>query len=325
MRTRILLIALLYLVCGLPVSADVTIEEEAKMGGIMKVLTFGRGMKTVTQVSGDKMRTESGDDVQIVDLTEEKIYDLNKKKKTYTVMTFEQMRQQMKAAMEKMKSSGKDQPKQEGQEEVREVSTRADVKVETTDKTQEIQGYSCKQYIMTLDVTMTDQETKEEGTLSTVTELWLTKEAPGVEEVTAFYRKMAEKLGTTEIARGLRSTDNPQAAQFSVAMNEMTAEAKTMDGYAMRTVFHFGSPEAARAEAMKSEEEEEKKGGGFGGFLKKRLPMGGGDEPEEESSQTPQGAVLMKMTVETKKIEVKSINPSAFRVPDDYKLVAPES
>jgi len=79
--------------------ADVSFEQEAKFGGLAKIMTMGKPMKTVTYISADKMRTDSGRVVQILDLAAEKIYDLDTKERTYTVMTFEEMRQKMKAAI----------------------------------------------------------------------------------------------------------------------------------------------------------------------------------------------------------------------------------
>ena len=51
---------------------------------------------------------------QIIDLSEEKIYDLDMKKKTYEVTTFEQLRQRMREAREKAE---KDASQQQGKEE----------------------------------------------------------------------------------------------------------------------------------------------------------------------------------------------------------------
>ena len=115
---------LLSLTLALPAMADVTWEEEMKMSGMMKM--FGGGsQKTITQISGGKMRVESEHQIQIIDLEVEQIIKLDTKKKTYSVMTFEEMRAQMKAAMGKAQQST-EKTKREG---------TADVSAETLSKT----------------------------------------------------------------------------------------------------------------------------------------------------------------------------------------------
>ncbi|MFQ5792925.1 MAG: hypothetical protein ACE5JI_20845 [Acidobacteriota bacterium] len=319
MKKAILIAGALSLAAAGAGLADVTYEQEAKMGGFMKVLTLGRGQKTVTRISGDKMRTETGRDVRIIDISAEKIYQLDTKKKTYTVMTFEQMRQQIQAAMATAKAAGQERP--EG-EEGSQQSMSAEVQVTDTGHKQTIKGYDCRQVLMQLDMTIKDEESGEESTLSSVTELWLTEEAPGVDEINAFHRRMAEKLGTTELGKRMTSGQNPLTGQFSAGMRRTATEMKKMKGFAMRSVFYFGSAEAAREEARANATgEKKKKGGGFGGFLKKAIPKRGeGDEEGGEDAKS-QETVLMKMTLETKKIETKPIKPALFSVPDNYKQV----
>ena len=72
-------------------------------------------MSTVA-VSGDRKMTTTGEQHRPdVDLREEKIYDLDMRRKTYKVTTFEEMRQQMREAAEQAreappKSRGPDKP-----------------------------------------------------------------------------------------------------------------------------------------------------------------------------------------------------------------------
>ena len=301
-----------------PALADVSYEQETKLGGLMKIATLGRNIITVTRIAGDKMRTESGKQVQIVDLGAEKMYELDSGKKTYTVMTFAEMKQRLESAVAVAKSSTKEKGK-----EAPNLTARAEVKVTDTGNTQTIGGYECKQYLMQFDLKMQDQESKQEATLSTVTDAWLTRSAPGVNEMNAFYRKMAEKLGTTELGRQLMAGGDRQSSDFSAGMRRMASEMKKMDGYAMRTVFYFGSAEAAKAEALKAamqpaseEEGGEKKKGGLGGLLGK-LGRGGQDQEGQQQG----GGVVMKMTLETKRMDTNPVDPSLFSIPEGYKQV----
>ncbi|MGH9320961.1 MAG: hypothetical protein ACRD21_01945 [Vicinamibacteria bacterium] len=327
MRKPILGLLVFFLVPGLAL-ADVTYEEETKMGGLMAIMSLGKATKSVTRVSGNFMRTDNGNDATIVDLDGEKVLTLDTKKKTYSVMTFEQMKKKMEEALAAVQGKEAEGAK-EGQESAQpsDVSASTDVRVTDTGRTEAIQGLECKQYLLELDVTLTNEKEKESGTLSTVTEMWLAKNVPGAEEVNAFNRKMAEKIGTTSVARQWTSgAAEAQKQPFGADMQKMADEMKKMEGHAMRSVMYFGSAEAAKQEAMGQKRPDEGEGGGgiggLGGLLKKMKPIGN-EEPEEnpEGGEGTQGGVMMKITTETKKIDTNPVDPKVFAVPGDYKLV----
>ena len=64
------------------------------------------GVVSTVAVSGDRKMTTTGDQTaQIVDLREEKIYDIDLRLKTYKVTTFEEMRQRMREAEAKAREA----------------------------------------------------------------------------------------------------------------------------------------------------------------------------------------------------------------------------
>src|SRR5438045_9233326 len=81
--------------------ADVKTREQTsvKLEGILgKFVSFfsrgkDNGVTNSAAVKGNRKATMNDATGQIVDLSEEKVYDLNVKKKEYTVTTFEQIRQ----------------------------------------------------------------------------------------------------------------------------------------------------------------------------------------------------------------------------------------
>src|SRR5262245_44742962 len=79
------------------------------------------GVVSTVAVSGDRKLTTTGDNTgQIVDLREEKIYDLDLRRKTYTVITFEELRRRMREAEQKaresVRESKEEQPQNQGKE-----------------------------------------------------------------------------------------------------------------------------------------------------------------------------------------------------------------
>src|SRR5690349_4551695 len=87
-----------------PLGAALKKEERSKVKmagplGTMMRMFGGRqareGFLSTVALKGDRKLTRSGDTGRLVDLAQEKVYEIDFKKKTYTVLTFEQVRQQM--------------------------------------------------------------------------------------------------------------------------------------------------------------------------------------------------------------------------------------
>ena len=101
---RVRLSALLLFVClaaSVPLSADIRTDQKVRFqlgGAIGKLVNiFGgkgarEGVTSVVAVKGNRKATLSDTIGQIIDLSEEKIYDLDMKKKTYKVTTFAEIR-----------------------------------------------------------------------------------------------------------------------------------------------------------------------------------------------------------------------------------------
>ena len=101
----------------------------------------------------NKERTE------IVDLDAETITVIDHVKKQYTTMTFEQMRQQMEAAMAKAKeeqAKQKQQPPPQSND-AQNVDVKFNVKVRNTGATKDVAGLNAKESIMTMTMDATDK------------------------------------------------------------------------------------------------------------------------------------------------------------------------
>jgi len=90
--------------------ADVRADEKSRvefagMLGRMVNLFGGKaareGVTSTVAVKGDRKATLNDATGQIIDLAEEKIYDLDLKKKTYRVTTFDELRRRMEEAKKK--------------------------------------------------------------------------------------------------------------------------------------------------------------------------------------------------------------------------------
>jgi hypothetical protein len=144
---------------AVPARADVKKEERNQVsfaGMLGKVVNFfgGKGARegvvSSVAVSGDRKMTVSGDNTaQIVDLGEEKVYDINMRNKTYKVTTFEQIRQQMReaeakaheAAAKEAASEPTQKPQQPTQQEKPAKEVEIDFDVKNTGQTKTINGF----------------------------------------------------------------------------------------------------------------------------------------------------------------------------------------
>ena len=110
---RLLFTAILVLACSSAAIADVRIDEKTQVkfaGAMGKVVNFFGGGATrngvirTVAVKGDRKATRSDSTGQIVDLREEKVYDIDFKDKSYKVTTFAEIRHQMEEARTKAPS-----------------------------------------------------------------------------------------------------------------------------------------------------------------------------------------------------------------------------
>jgi len=132
-------------------------------------------MRQTVIVKGDRMVSLTADTTYITDLGKETITDINFKNRTYSVITFAQMRQALAQHQEKMKS----QKTQEGADRA-DVDFKASVK--ETGQTRVISGLTAKEVIMILEMQVKDRESGKAGAMDVVSDLWLAPQIPGYDQ-----------------------------------------------------------------------------------------------------------------------------------------------
>src|SRR3954466_4822963 len=129
-RRRVTVLSLALLTAAAPaLKADVRADEKSRvefagMLGRMFNIFGGKsareGITSSVAVKGDRKATMNDSTGQIIDLAEEKVYDLDLKKKNYKVTTFAELRRRMEEARKKaeedaMKEAGKEKEKEKEQ------------------------------------------------------------------------------------------------------------------------------------------------------------------------------------------------------------------
>src|SRR5258708_5608416 len=118
MSMRRILVATLLYSSGALLRADFTYQESTQMtgGAVMAMMRmagpFAKGARepivSTHIIHGDRMATITKDRINIVDLGKEAITEIDLAKKTYSVMTFAEMKQAMEDAMKRMQGKNGD-------------------------------------------------------------------------------------------------------------------------------------------------------------------------------------------------------------------------
>ncbi len=336
-RTRIAAALTLSCLALTPYSlrADVRADEKshvefAGMLGRMVNMFGGKaareGVTATVAVKGDRKATMNEATGQIIDLGEEKIYDLDLKKKSYKVTTFAELRRRMEEARKKAdedarKEAGKDKPAASNPNE---KQMEVDFDVKNTGAKKTINGFDTHETIVTITVREKGKTVEQSGGMVMTSDLWLTSKIAAMKEIADFDVRYAQKLYGTMVA-GV-SADQMAAAMalypmMKQALGTMTAEGGKIDGTAIQTTTTMDAVKSAEqiAEEAKANDNDGKAapsggvGGLIGGFGKKiaQKKMGGDDAAKPRST-------FMTVTNEVLKV-VTDVAPADVAVPAGFK------
>src|SRR5438874_7340355 len=170
--------------------ADFSYEESTKvtggmMAGVMKFAgAFSKQAREPIQstvaVKGNRLLHGNKDHASVIDLDSETITQIDYQKKSYSVMTFAEMKQFMEQAMQRMKNAPK-QPQQDSPDKP-DVKTDFKLDIKSTGESKQINGLQAKETILTMQIEGTDQKTGNKGAMVVTSDMWLTPDVPGYEE-----------------------------------------------------------------------------------------------------------------------------------------------
>src|SRR5690606_1483812 len=112
------------------------------------------GSVSVVAVKGERKATRTDNTGQIVDLAEEKIYDVDYGDKSYKVTTFAEIRRQMeearKRAAEQAKEAGSGGGQQPESRDASEPEVDVDFNLAESGQTRTINGFNTREVVMTV-------------------------------------------------------------------------------------------------------------------------------------------------------------------------------
>ena len=303
-----------------PLFAEVKTKDKSqfKLEGMLgRVVNFiggkaaKEGVVGTSAVKGNRKVTMNEATGQIIDLSEEKVYDLDVKKKTYTVTTFEELRRRMREEEEKAKKEvDKEQPAERPQEKpAKELEMDFDVK-ETGQKKQ-IAGYDTREAIVTVTVREKGKTLEEGGGMVMTSDTWLGPVIPEMKELTDFDLRYAKQLAGPEAVAQMQQLAAALAAfpMMKNAMGKMQQEGSKVQGTALDTTTVFESVKSKEQIAEMQQQQNSGSGGGIGGMLARKMAKK--DEPKARSTI---------VTVHNEYLEVsKNVEASDLALPADFK------
>jgi hypothetical protein len=332
----VLVIVALLAAASSSLSADVKTEERMKfeLGGMLgKVVNlFGGKSDTVTTMAlkGPRLSTMSDSAGQIIDLAEEKIYTLDVRRKTYRVMTFAQIRQQMEEARAKAEKAAREErdknkdagPTPEEQRKAAE-SVEFDLDVRKTGQSRSINGFNTSQVIVAVTVREKGKTLEQSGGLQITTDMWMAPQMASMKEIVDFHMQYAQKL-YGPMVQGASPQDMAAAMaiypMLKPALERMNQEQGKLAGTAILTTVKVEAVKSAEQFATEQKQRAESNkpsvSGGVGGLIGGLARRAAQNKVEGEPQPR---ATIMTTTSEVMKIAT-DVAASDVAVPAGFKL-----
>jgi hypothetical protein len=359
------LASLLVLTLSVPSFAEFQYTETTSITGgsvvgMMKMAgTFSKQARqanepvtTTVIVKGNHMVRINNLSTEIVDLDKETVTNIDMQKKTYTVLTFQQMKQQMEEAAAKAReqqSKAKKEPPPQQPPADSTTKMNFKVNVRNTTNTKQIAGLDAKEAILNMTMEAQDTKTGNSGNMAITNDMWMVPEVPGYEEVRDFEVRYAKKMGT--VFSGPQTSAALAAMQPGTGegMAEMVKEMSKLKGTPVLTIMRMGTttngqplPAASEAPLPESNSPQmpsagqvakesvassiSSKLGGFGGFgRKKKDDTPPPDQKPADAQAQPQAVVLMESKTEMTSFSRGPVDDSKFEVPAGFKQLEPRS
>jgi hypothetical protein len=327
-------VLVLCLIVLAPISsfADIQYTEQTKVtgGALAGALKFAgvfskdakqatQGTITIVSVKGNKMRRDSSvGTAEIYDLDGKRVINLDLKHKTYSVLTFDEMRRQMEEA--RRKAAEKQAKAHKGSDT--QVKITPKIKVTPGGSSKQILNHTAKEVKTRIDMQMEAQD-PQQGSQSG--NMWVnadTYSAPvkAYDDVRRFYVKMAKELDWVP-GEVFSNSGNVKISQPMVEYHKSLAN---MTGMPLLSYVSVGSGPnpGTTGQAAADQVAPEKKDSG--NVMTKGLGAFGLGKKKKQEDSDAQGGSLMDMTTEVTSITPGSVAADLFEIPSGFKQLEPK-
>lgn len=256
--------------------ADVRADEKTHFqlaGPLGSIINFfggkaaKEGVVTRQAIKGDRGARITEETEQIIDLSEEKVYDLDLKKKTYKVTTFAELRRRMEEAQRKAEENArKTQERADKKEKAAPADQKdqkemeVDVDLKNTGQKKTINGFDTSEEVMTITVREKGKTLEESGGLVLTMDLWITPTIAAMKEVQDFYARYRQKLSGGAMLTGMQADQMAMITamypMMKQAIGKMNTEGDRVQGTTILGTTTFDavrSAEQVAADAQQSQ------------------------------------------------------------------------
>ena len=360
---NIILSILLLAPLSVPARADFKYTETAKVtGGVVKgAMKFAgvfskqasqamQPIVTTHYVKGKRFRTDNPDGkIQIIDAEGRRIIEIDTQKRTYSEITFEQMRTAIQNGQQQAQKKIEEDPK------AKDVKANVDVKFKVTPgtATREILGVTTNETKVQIDMDVQAQAQNSAqagqptgpvtGTIVTTMDMWVAPSVTGYQELGQFYAQMGKEVNWVPPSnihvdpRASQSLDELQKNSANLKgfpllqyMTMSMAGMQDASGNAVQMPNASDSPSSTSSKSSTSSNSDsmptsmgDAMAKGLGGLFSKKKKQA--DAADQSSSQNPPPpstpGSLIEMTIEVNSFSDASLDSSLFEVPAGYTRV----
>jgi hypothetical protein len=271
---RPLLSFLVTIVLSLPAFADATLQQKVQMrfgGAVGSVINvFGRGAThegLVTDIAIHKNRKSSrtGDNGEIADLDEEKIYYIDYGRQTYKVVTFDELRRQYEEAKARAQRQSSSTSKEDNQSQGPEYEVEFAIK--STGNKENINGFDTREQVATVTVHEKGKKLEESGGFVLTSDMWIGPRVPAMREMAEFDRRFIQKVYGDALLGDMRQMGAMMAATpaFAKAMKTFEQKRSSFEGTPIRTKMTFETVAGTNADS--ASQSQSSPGAALGGLI----------------------------------------------------------
>ena len=195
-------------------------------------------------VKGNRMARISTESTEIIDLDKETITTIYPDKKTYTVVTFQEMKQAMEEGMRKaQQQQASKEPAPTTTNNTPPPEMKFDVKVTNTGASKDVAGLAAKESILKMTMQAKDRQSGQTGNIAMANDMWMAPEIPGYEEVREFNKRFAVKMGEmmAGVLPSFKSAMPAMQPGMMSGMSDMVKEMSKLQGVPVSQTMRMGT------------------------------------------------------------------------------------
>jgi hypothetical protein len=314
-------------------SADIKVQDrtavkfEGMLGGVVNL--FGgkaakEGVTSTVAVKGDRRARLGESTGEIVDLSEEKVYELDVKNKTYKVVTFAELRRRMQEQEDKARESAPASEK--GSSDSRRSNEpqkeyEVDFSVKDTGEKKALNSFDTHQVVTTIAVREKGKTLDQSGGLQITSDMWVAPGAKSGKDLLTFEQRYMEKLHGPAAIAGAQAQMAMLMATYPALRQGLTrlqSEGAKVDGTPILTTMTIEVVKSPQQMQQTEQARSDEGGGGGLGGLRGKLGRKLGNKDEAKEGGAKNRSVLMTTTHEVLSI-APQVAASDVALPEGFR------